>query len=169
MPAKPPDPRRHRGVALVVCLVLLTSLTLLAVATLRTATLELTMAGNAHYMVQAFELAQTGLVVAVARINDGELGLVAADGWTHVAAVTGDDGNIGHAYEATLRYLYRDKPPPAAFSAEAGDTEAHYFEITATGTTHARGAKSVQTRGFWVPAVDSRPIRLTYWFAHAGP
>lgn len=115
MPAKPPDPRRHRGVALVVCLVLLTSLTLLAVATLRTATLELTMAGNAHYMVQAFELAQTGLVVAVARINDGELGLVAADGWTHAAAVTGDDGNIGHAYEATLRYLYRDKPPPAAF------------------------------------------------------
>jgi hypothetical protein len=164
--------RQHCGAVLAVCLLLLTCLTLLAVATLRAAALELTMAGNAHYMSQAFELAQTGLTVAVAGINDNTTRLVADEGWTDAIAARGEGTQAGHAYEVSVRYLYRGAPPPDAVSNEApgsepNPTEAFFFELTAIGTTHARGAKSVQTRGFWIPAENSRPVRLTYWFPHA--
>lgn len=51
--------RRERGAALVVSMVLLMVLTLLAISTMRTASLEVTMAGNAQYAQNAFQLAET--------------------------------------------------------------------------------------------------------------
>lgn len=53
-------PRAQRGAALVVSMVLLLVLTLLAVSTMSTASLEVTMAGNAQYSENAFQLAETG-------------------------------------------------------------------------------------------------------------
>lgn len=52
-------PRRQRGAALVVSMVLLMVLTLLAISTLSTASLEVTMAGNTQYAENAFQLAET--------------------------------------------------------------------------------------------------------------
>lgn len=50
---------RQRGAALVISLVLLMVLTLLAVSTMSTASLEVTMAGNNQYAQNAFQLAET--------------------------------------------------------------------------------------------------------------
>ncbi len=155
---------RDRGAILAISLVLLMILTLLAISTMRTATLELAMAGNAQVMEKAFQSAQTGLAVAVARINNDELALGATDGWVHEDAVTGAD-DAGNAYAIGVRYLYRGEPPHDTDP----EIRALYFEMESTGTTRARNAKSVQTRGFWVPASGGRPINLTYWFPHATP
>ncbi len=51
--------RRQRGAALVVSLILLMVMTLLAVSTMRTASLEVTMAGNDQFSENAFQLAET--------------------------------------------------------------------------------------------------------------
>jgi type IV pilus assembly protein PilX len=59
------NPRRQRGAALVVGLVLLLVLTLLAVSTMRTASLELLMAGNAQFRENAFRLAEASLADGV--------------------------------------------------------------------------------------------------------
>ena len=123
---------KTRGAALVVSLVLLTVLTLLAVATMRTATLDLVRAGNAQTMAQAFEAAQAGLAIAVARINDNALALVATDGWRHDDAVTGTVGDTDQAFAVDLKFLYRGDPPPGL-----GPEPALYFELESTGRTRA--------------------------------
>jgi type IV pilus assembly protein PilX len=54
---------RHaeHGAALIVGLVLLMVLTVLAISAMRTATLDLTMAGNAQFHENAFQLAESGI------------------------------------------------------------------------------------------------------------
>jgi Tfp pilus assembly protein PilX len=56
-----PASRAQAGVALVVGLILLVVLTVLALSTLRTATLGLLMAGNDQYRENAFQLAESGI------------------------------------------------------------------------------------------------------------
>ena len=56
---------RERGAALIIGLVLLVILTLLAVAGMNTATLELQMAGNEQYQQRAFEAAETAIEQAI--------------------------------------------------------------------------------------------------------
>ncbi len=62
-------PDRQCGAALIVGLILMMVLTLLAISTMRTSTLELAMAGNAQHHQQAIQLAETGIQDAVNRIN----------------------------------------------------------------------------------------------------
>jgi PilX N-terminal len=53
--------RREHGAALIVSLILLMVLTVLAISTMRTASLQLLMAGNVQYRENAYRLAQTGI------------------------------------------------------------------------------------------------------------
>lgn len=158
--------RSDRGAVLAVSLVLLTIMTLLAVSTVRTATLELTMAGNAQHREKAFQLSQTGIAAAISRLNKNKLGLDAAAGWTHPGAVTGNTNQSGDEFRVDLHYLYRGAAP---IEDQPDPPEALYFELESTGQTGGRNARSVQTRGFWVTGVNDRPINLTYWFAHESP
>lgn len=57
---------RQSGAALVVGLILLLVLTLLAISSMTTASLELQMAGNSQYQRQAFEAADAGVEQAMA-------------------------------------------------------------------------------------------------------
>src|SRR5512134_3219176 len=52
---------QENGAALIVGLVLLMVLTVLAISAMRTATLDLTMAGNSQFRENAFQLAESGL------------------------------------------------------------------------------------------------------------
>jgi hypothetical protein len=139
--------KRQKGAALVVGLVLMMVLTILAVSTMRTATLELLMAGNAQYKAKAFQLAETGLRDAVNQINEGSLALDATEGWENLGALTGSVDDTGDDYVVDVRFLRAGDPPPSY--SEGGEITALYFELTSTGQTIARGAKSVQTQGFW--------------------
>src|SRR5690606_10948076 len=60
-------PRRQAGAALFVSLVLLLLLTLLAVSGMRSAALELAMAGNAQARQHAFEAAESAIEVALSQ------------------------------------------------------------------------------------------------------
>ena len=59
--------RRQSGAALIVGLVLLLVLTLLAVSTMRSAALELIIAGNTQSRETAFRLAEAGIADAASR------------------------------------------------------------------------------------------------------
>ena len=142
-----PRIKRQKGAALVVGLVLMMVLTLLAVSTMRTATLELLMAGNAQYKEKAFQLAETGLRDAVNQLNQGTLSLGTTDGWQDVGALIGSVDDSGDDYTVDLRFVRAGDPPPSY--SEGGEITALYFEVTSTGRTVARNAKSVQTMGFW--------------------
>lgn len=138
---------KQTGAALVVGLVLLMVLTILAISTMRTATLQLLMAGNAQYKERAFQLAETGLRDAINQIDNNVLDLVAIEGWQKLGAITGSVDDSGDEYVVNLRYVRNGQPPPGA--GYSVDTPALYWEMTSTGRTVARNAKSVQSQGFW--------------------
>jgi len=142
-----PRIKRQKGAALVVGLVLMMVLTLLAVSTMRTATLELLMAGNAQYKEKAFQLAETGLRDAINQLNQGTLSLDTTVGWQDIGALIGSVDDSGDDYTVDLRFVRAGDPPPSY--SEGGEITALYFEVTSTGRTVARNAKSVQTMGFW--------------------
>jgi type IV pilus assembly protein PilX len=138
---------KQSGAALVVGLVLLMVLTILAISTMRTATLGLLMAGNAQYKERAFQLAETGLRDAVNQINNGVLTLDTTEGWQSLGALTGSVDDSGDEYVVDLRFIRAGDPPPSY--SQGGEITALYFEMTSTGRTVARNAKSVQSQGFW--------------------
>ncbi len=138
---------QQQGAALIVGLVLLMVLTILAISTMRTATLGLLMAGNAQYKERAFQLAETGLRDAVNQINNGVLTLDTTEGWQSLGALTGSVDDSGDEYVVDLRFIRAGDPPPG--SSQGGEITALYFEMTSTGRTVARNAKSVQSQGFW--------------------
>jgi hypothetical protein len=145
----PPNHQRQRGAALIVGLVLMTVLTLLAVSTMRTSTLELVMAGNAQYHEQATQLAETGIQDAISRINNGDIALDATDGWLmnfSEVILTQGGGELGR-YEVTISFKESGKPP----SKYSTIINALYFEIGSTGRSAARNAKAALRQGFWVP------------------
>jgi len=146
----PPNHQRQQGAALIVGLVLMTVLTLLAVSTMRTSTLELAMAGNAQYHEQATQMAESGIRDAISRIDNKDIVLVATDGWLinySEVVLAPDVGTLGH-YEVTISFKQVGKPPDG----NSDILNALYFEIESTGLSAARNAKAAIRQGFWVPA-----------------
>jgi hypothetical protein len=158
--------RNERGAVLAISLVFLTIMTLLAISSLRTATLQLVTVGNAQHREQAFQLAQTGIAMTISRLNHASLRLVAVKDWSLPNALTGHDEQTGDTYSVDLHFLYRG---PSPVHTESEPTEAFYFELTSTGRTGGRNALSIQTQGLWVSGVDDRPVNVSYWFPHESP
>lgn len=127
---------RQSGAALIVCLILLSVLTLLALSTMSTAALELAMTGNDHYGRRAFEAAQAGveqgIATLLASLPTGEMPLSGT-------LVTGD------RFTAIVRPRGAYAPPPAY---DPTFTAAH-FEVESTGTS-LRGTKVAIVQGLFV-------------------
>ena len=121
-------------------LVLLLVLTLLAVSTMRSAALEILMAGNAQNRENAFRLGEAAIADARAQ---AEAQAQAVDGWSLDVGPQGVPGIRGD-YQATVRYLGSGVPYAGGFSRD--DYEFNYFQVDATGRTD-RGARSQQAQG----------------------
>jgi hypothetical protein len=132
---------RQRGASLVIGLVLLLILSVLAVSTMSSATFGLTMAGNAQYGENAFQMAETGVEVA---INSGpfsdQVDTVVPQ--TNVADLDGDQ--IG-TFQATASF--QECRPADGFSVD--EYAAYHFQIDSTGTSF-RGAQSQNQQDFYV-------------------
>jgi len=148
------NPDQQRGAALIVGLVLMMVLTLLAVSTMRTSTLELAMAGNAQFHEQATQLAEAGVEDAVSQIENEDIPLSSTTDWatnySQTVRTPQDDGDLGR-YDVTISYLDCGDPP--AGSSTGGATGADFYEIESTGMSAARNAKSTLRQGFWVSRV----------------
>ena len=62
--------------------------------------------------------------------------------------IVGSIDDSGDEYVVDLRYVREGNPP----SGTSDIFTAFYYEMTSTGRTVARNAKSVQTQGFWILA-----------------
>ncbi|MCC7259013.1 MAG: hypothetical protein IT486_11650 [Gammaproteobacteria bacterium] len=143
----PALPRSQRGASLVIGLVLLLVLSILAVSTMSSATFGLTMAGNAQFSENAFQLAETGVEVA---INDGPFCAGCGPKATPATAVADADGNDIGEYEASTDYL--ECTAVEGFSEDYGSADsfkAYHFQINSTGTA-ARAARSVHQQDFFL-------------------
>ncbi|MGI9343446.1 MAG: pilus assembly PilX family protein [Gammaproteobacteria bacterium] len=149
MPNSSHTPRDSQsGAALIVGLVLMMVLTILAVSTMRTSTLELSMAGNTQYYEKARQLAEAGLADAINQIDNKvyDPDAINPGNWdAGVFAGNLADGIPGDAYSVDIRFLHNG-PPPAGNSQALN---ANYFELQSTGMTGARNARVILRRGFW--------------------
>ena len=134
------NPRRQRGAALVVGLVLLLVLTLLAVSTMRTASLELLMAGNAQFRENAFRLAEASLADGVDQATPL---LNAVPGWTLDLGTT-QVNELNGEYDTRLSYL-------GTGDAYGGFSPKFFqflhFQVDGTGRTDQRGARADLSMG----------------------
>ena len=135
----------QRGAVLVMGLVLLMVLTILGVSGMNTATLELAMAGNAQFHQEAFQAAETGINISIARRNFNTLAPA-------ILPVTPLGG--GTAYRTQAVATYRgDTPIPSgsAFSIgmNTGAVAAYHFDVVALGQG-PRNAASTHTQSFYV-------------------
>lgn len=141
---------RHRGAALATALLLLMVLTVVGVAGLATAALELRMAGNVQHHERAFAAAEHAIEQAVATADLDTSSTPAApvkpgcDGACAVP-VTGDPFDYSLYYDAAAG---RTPAPDGGHSLGAG-LQAHHFVIEAAGTSGG-GARAEHTQGFYV-------------------
>ena len=135
----------QRGAVLVMGLVLLMVLTILGVSGMNTATLELAMAGNAQFHQEAFQAAETGINISIARRNFNTLAPA-------ILPVTPLGGGTAYRTQAVATYM-GDTPIPsgAAFSIgmNTGAVAAYHFDVVALGQG-PRNAASTHTQSFYV-------------------
>jgi hypothetical protein len=138
LPAMKTMNRKHQsGAALVIALILLVALSLMAISSMNSASLDLIMAGNEQYRSRAFVAAETGVERAIAggTFNSG------ADS-SQAATSTGS---------GTDQYDYAITRPNAGIveAAPPGNSEGTfgsiYFRIASTGTS-VRGTRATSTQ-----------------------
>lgn len=142
LPLRVALPSRQSGAALVVGLVLMLVMTVLGVSGMNTATLELTMAGNAQSQQLAFQAAETGIDIAISQSN-----------FSTVAPSTVGPTPIGDGEaEAETTFQQTTPVPDASFSigvVGSGSIQAFHFDVVAVGRG-PRNAVSTHTQSFYV-------------------
>ncbi|MGB5591475.1 MAG: PilX N-terminal domain-containing pilus assembly protein [Gammaproteobacteria bacterium] len=142
-------PHRQSGAALVVGLVLLLVLTILAVATMNTASLEVTMASNNQNGQSAFQMAETGIDVNLATADNNRALLVAVTGAPQWCLGQTAVANVG-TYEG-CHVFTNDVTALVGSSVGVGTgLAAYHFDSFGAGTSF-RGAQSNHTQSFYVP------------------
>lgn len=141
---------KQRGAALVVSMVMLMVLTVLAVSTMRTAGLELLMAGNEQYAQNAFQLAETGIERHMAETIDNlDTGKCTGTNDVGAAACDKTDINVGDMGSYTTRGVWRRESSCTNMSSE-GVYIAFNYEVVATGDTGNTNANSTNTAGWYL-------------------
>ena len=119
--------QRQSGAALVIALILLVALSLMAISSMNTASLDLIMAGNEQYRGRAFAAAEAGIERAMkaGTFNSG------AD--SSQSSTSTGSGSDSYSYTITRPNSGALEPPPLGNS--EGTFGTVYFRITSTGTS----------------------------------
>lgn len=141
-----PVPAVQRGAALIISLILLMVLTVLAISTMRTASLGLLMAGNAQSRENAFQLAMNGIETT---LRGGEP-VAAADCDDAVAGPPVAVAELRGSY--TTRVCYRGQ----TLSEDSSVGPTYNYEVTAEGATDQRGARARLVQGFAIQGARGR-------------
>jgi type IV pilus assembly protein PilX len=130
-----PSQKKQRGAALVVGLLLLTILTLLAVAGMNTASTELVMAGNEQFREGAFQAAEGGVEREIRNLRD-----VLTEGGLPLTRTATFGAN--NTSRATI--TYRDEG--AARGSSEATFRAYHYDVTSVGQS-SRNSTSTQIQG----------------------
>jgi len=136
----------QRGAALIISLILLMVLTVLAISTMRTASLGLLMAGNAQSRENAFQLAMTGIETT---LRAGEP-VAAPDCDAPVAGPPVAVAELRGSY--TTAVCYRGQ----TLARDSSVGPMYNYEVTAEGATDQRGARARLVQGFAIEGARGR-------------
>jgi Tfp pilus assembly protein PilX len=147
-----PQRSRQAGVALIVGLVLLMVLTVLAISTMRTATLELLMAGNAQFRENAFRIAEAGLAAQTRAltVDSSPLDLAPdcpAPGDPELPA--GPPVSVPDLQGSYTLRLCREGLTSLVSGSSIGKVSQIHYQAVADGNTDQRGARARLVQGFF--------------------
>ena len=151
-------------------ILLLLTLTILAVSGLAAAVLELRMAGNVQYQERAFQAAEYAIEQA---LGSPDLGTAYTYSSPKVVPASGSPPAVPGSPPDTYSYrLYYDAalggtPLPGGGSTGTG-LEAYHFVIEATGNS-ARGASDTHVQGFFLVGPARSPASVRPRPCPAGP
>ncbi len=136
--------RTQSGAALVVGLLLLLVLTLLAISGMNTASLELVMAGNTQYNLNAFQAAESGIETA---LDNGEFVPGAVPERLPATGQEEIPGSGGtSAFVSTITSQLNGAPQPAMWGSSWDAFSTFHFEIASVGTS-VRNATATNNQG----------------------
>lgn len=141
-------PGRERGAALIVGLILMLVMTILAVATMGTANVEVVMASNTQYSENAFQLAETGIDVNIATVDDDRRLLVAVPGAAPVCAGPTEVPEVG-SFTACTTFADEITPLPGSSVGIGAGFAAYHFNVTSRGESF-RGARAIHDQSFYI-------------------
>jgi len=146
------SPRRQRGAALVVGLILLAIITLLAVVGMNMSNSELQSATSEQLRLRAFQAAETGIERALPQLYNVPTakGTIINDPVTAVEGSTlnPSTGLPQDSYQTSRMYVDESS---MAQGASAGKIHAFHFAVTSTGTS-ARNASAQIVQGAYILA-----------------
>jgi Tfp pilus assembly protein PilX len=138
----------QRGAVLIISLVLLMVLTILAISTMRTASLGLLMAGNTQYRQNAWQLAQTG-IDTILRAGDPA---TSDDCDTAAPGAPVVIDALGGNYTTMVCFRGESMTPGNSITR----VPTFNYEVHADGTTEQRGARARLVQGFAVTGASGR-------------
>jgi Tfp pilus assembly protein PilX len=151
---------KQNGAALVTALVLLTIMTMLAMTSMSTNTLEEKMAANAQEMNRAFQAAEMGLRLAMNNANAFDYTNTFTDSGTpfdksdDVYDFETTESTIANAYgaEAMYRAWFREETNTIARGGPGWDVGKVYFffDLESTGSTPSATSTTVRAGAFQV-------------------
>lgn len=133
--------RRQRGAALATGLVLLAIITLLALARINSASLELTMASNTQYRERAFQAAETGIEQTLAI---GKFVIPKPDQEEHNDVPI--SASAEEKFSTTLTADLDGMAQPAIWGNSWNSFSTYHFAIQSIGKS-SRDAQAVHTQG----------------------
>ena len=137
-----PSRAEQSGATLIVGLVLLLVLTVVGVSGMNMATMEITMAGNAQFQQDAFQMAETAIDIQIAQRD------YTTTAPTDLARL---GGNPPYNRQSRTTFQLTTPGPDIAFSmgTTASAVQAFHFDIVAVGTG-PRNAASQHNQSFYV-------------------
>jgi len=133
----------QQGAALVVGLILLVAVTLMALASMNTATLDLMMAANEQYRSRAFYAAETGVEVGF----NNQAAFNTNSDFPMTANVSTGAGNDAYRYSVTRPpvgiHLPGQVVPTAPSGNSLGTFGSVYFKMDVTGVSERNAADNV--------------------------
>lgn len=138
---------RQAGAALVVGLLLLLVLTVLAISSVNTSSLNLIMAGNTQYSQNAFEAAESGNERAIAAFELNPDRNLAPEEQTTATATT----------ISRLQLCGMPQPPLAGTGSSYRNSSTYHFEIESTGTSR-RGASATNVQAVAIVAPPASSV-----------
>ena len=140
------NPESQSGAALITALIFLVIMTMLALTSLSTTTLEEKMAANSQETNRVFQAAESGLARAYNDDAAFNTSNTATTPYTPTATTIGD-------YNATLSYtaiyIQATKPPRLAMF-EVGTTQAYHFDLSAEASTPAATTTTLNQGAFQI-------------------
>ena len=138
--------KSEAGAALITALIFLVIMTLLALTSMNTTTLEEKMAANSQEINRVFQAAETGL----ARAYTDDLAFNTSN--TTATPYAPAAANIG-SYNATLSYtavfVQATKPPREAMF-EVGTAQAYHFDFTAQANAESGTAQTLNQGAYQI-------------------